>query len=94
MILPAVAPYVGAWIAAASAVVFALAGWDKSRARAQRTRVPERALLGWALAGGSPGLFLAMLVFRHKTRKAAFFVPFALIVALQLGGAWWLLTRA
>lgn len=82
------------WILTVSAVAFALAGWDKSRARKGKGRVSERALLGAALLGGSPGLLLAMLFFRHKTRKLAFLAPFVVIVALQLALAWWLLTRA
>lgn len=85
-------PALAAWIGVASLVAFGLAGYDKSAARAGRSRIRERTLLLWALAGGSPGLLLGMLLFRHKTRKAAFLVPFALIAALQLGLAWWWLT--
>jgi uncharacterized membrane protein YsdA (DUF1294 family) len=47
--------------------------------------VSEATLLGVALIGGSPGAFVAMMLFRHKTSKPAFLVPFALIVALQVG---------
>lgn len=81
------------WIALASAVVFALAVLDKRRARRGAMRIRERTLLGWAALGGSPGLVLAMLLVRHKTRKGAFLTPLALILALQAALAWWALKR-
>jgi uncharacterized membrane protein YsdA (DUF1294 family) len=83
--------YVLAWVALASVATFGLAVWDKGQARRGRARIPERVLLGGALVGGSPGLVLAMLLARHKTRKLAFLAPLVLIVALQCAVAWWLL---
>lgn len=77
-----------AWVAAASLAAFAAAGWDKAAARGRRRRVPERVLLGLALAGGSPGLAAGMLAFRHKTRKAPFVLALLAIGALQGMAAW------
>lgn len=71
------------WVAALSAADFALAAFDKSRARRGGRRVPEATLLGLALAGGSPGLALGMIVLRHKTRKPSFLLAFGAIAALQ-----------
>lgn len=80
-----------AWIAAASALAFALALFDKHRAQGGGWRVKERTLLGLALVGGSPGLGAAMLVARHKTRKASFLAPFLAIVVLHVALlAWWI----
>lgn len=76
------------WIAAASAVAFVLTLLDKSRARRGRWRIPEATLLGVALAGGSPGLALGMLVARHKTRKPGFLAAFAAVLALQAGAVY------
>ena len=59
--------------------------WDKRRARKGQRRISERELLGWALAGGSLGAFLAMRHFRHKTQKTSFRVWFWLVVAAQVG---------
>ncbi len=80
-----------AWVGAASLVDFALAVADKSQARRGGARVRERTLLAWALAGGSPGLVLAMLLARHKTRKAAFLLPLGGILVAQAAAAWLLL---
>lgn len=73
-----------AWVGTLSLVAFAAMGLDKRAARRGRARTSERALLTLALAGGSPGVALGMLTFRHKTRKAAFLLPFAFVVVGQL----------
>ena len=68
------------WLGVTSALAFALFGWDKLLAKLHRRRVPEAALLGCTLMGGSAGAALAMALFRHKTRKPLFrrFVPLCL----------------
>lgn len=79
-----------AWLIAVSLLALLLYGYDKAIAGGTHRRVPEATLLGVALLGGSPGAFVAMVLFRHKTSKPAFLVPFALIVVLQVGliAAW------
>lgn len=64
-------------------------GLDKMKAKAGKWRIPERTLLLLSLAGGSLGALTAMLMFRHKTRKAKFvagvpvmFVAHCVIVAV------------
>lgn len=64
-------------------LVFILAGYDKSQARKNKQRIPEKTLFLTALAGGSPGLLTAMLLFKHKTSKTSFIVKFVLILAIQ-----------
>ena len=68
------------WLGVVSVLTFALFGWDKLMAKLHRRRVPEAALLGCALLGGSAGAALGMALFRHKTRKPLFrrFVPLCL----------------
>jgi len=66
---------------------------DKRRARRGGPRIAEKELLLCVLAGGSPGAFLAMRRFRHKTKKRGFRWAFFGIVALQLGVAGYLLWR-
>jgi len=63
----------------ATFVVFA---WDKFRARAGATRVPEKRLFLMIWLGGAVGAAAAMVLLRHKTRKPAFTV--ATIVAFTV----------
>ncbi|SCX95747.1 Uncharacterized membrane protein YsdA, DUF1294 family [Flavobacterium anhuiense] len=65
-------------------LVFIFAGYDKSQARKNNRRVPEKNLFLMALTGGSPGLLTAMLLFRHKTSKTSFIVKFGVILLIQV----------
>ena len=49
-------------------------GLDKWKAKTGKWRIPERTLLLLALIGGSLGALAGMIMFRHKTRKAKFFI--------------------
>ena len=63
-------------------VTFALYGIDKWKAIHNRWRIREATLLITALIGGSLGAFIAMQMFRHKTKKWYFkyTVPAMLVV--------------
>ncbi|HAL70073.1 MAG TPA: DUF1294 domain-containing protein [Pseudomonas sp.] len=64
---------------------------DKSQARSQARRIPEKLLHGVELFGGWPGALLAQQVFRHKTRKVPYQVKFwAIVVVHQAAWAYWL----
>lgn len=69
------------WLGVTSLLAFLLFGWDKLMAKAHRHRIPEAALLGCALMGGSAGGLLGMAAFHHKTRKPLFrwLVPLGLL---------------
>jgi len=56
---------------------------DKRAARRQESRVPEKVLLLLALFGGAAGIIAGMRLLRHKTRKAAFYLPVWGILLLQ-----------
>ncbi|MBJ2123558.1 DUF1294 domain-containing protein [Flavobacterium sp. IB48] len=64
-------------------LVFIFARYDKSQARKNNRRVPEKTLFLMALTGGSLGLLTAMLLFKHKTSKTSFIVKFTVILAIQ-----------
>jgi len=83
------------WVIATSLTAFVAFGFDKLSAIAHWLRVPEWVLIGLALAGGTIGAVLAMLVFRHKTAKRSFQWRFWLAVALQalLAGSYIALVR-
>ena len=72
-----------AWLLGVSAAAFAFYAYDKLAAGRARLRIPEWVLLGLALLGGTPGALLSMLLFRHKTRQAAFLWRFWLVTLGQ-----------
>jgi len=63
---------------------FLVYGFDKRRATKGKQRISEAQLLLWAAAGGALGAWMAVRVFRHKSRKAAFLFPLG--IATILGG--------
>ena len=65
-------------------LTFVIAGYDKYLAIKNRYRIPENTLFTIAFFGGSIGLLLAMLLFRHKTSKSSFIVKFGIILLLQI----------
>ncbi|HIY10831.1 MAG TPA: DUF1294 domain-containing protein [Candidatus Anaerofilum excrementigallinarum] len=82
------------WILCTSLISFFLCGWDKRCSKRPGVRrVPERTLFGWALAGGSLGLWLGMQLFRHKTRHWYFVwgVPAIFVLEGAALAAWHLL---
>lgn len=63
---------------------FFLAGYDKYLAVKHKRRIPENILLAIAAIGGSVGLLLAMLLFKHKTSKRSFIIKYSAIIFLQI----------
>lgn len=82
------------WLVAINVVAFGYYGYDKAQAGNGGGRVPEVVLHGLSALGGSPGAFLAMHLFRHKTIKGGFRILFWCIVVLQIGLCAWLVTSA
>ena len=77
-------PLLACWLLSVNVVAFGYYGYDKLRAKASRSRVPEVVLHGIALAGGTLGAYAGMRVFRHKTIKGQFRILFWLIAVLQV----------
>ncbi len=75
----------GIW-AAINVIVFVLYGVDKRRAIRGAWRVPEKTLLTGTWLLGGVGAWLAMRIFRHKTKHIAFQVsaPIGAILSLLL----------
>ena len=67
-------------------LTFFLYGIDKSKARRNKWRIPESALLLSAALGGSAGALLGMALFHHKTkhRKFVYGVPLILLAQVVL----------
>jgi uncharacterized membrane protein YsdA (DUF1294 family) len=71
---------------------FTCYGIDKLKAKRSAQRISERSLLLLAVAGGSIGAWLGMLVWRHKTKQATFRYGLPAILVLQVAAClWWLL---
>jgi uncharacterized membrane protein YsdA (DUF1294 family) len=65
-------------------LTFVIAGYDKYLAIKNKRRIPENTLFFFEAIGGTIGLLLAMLLFRHKTSKTSFIIKFFLILLIQL----------
>jgi uncharacterized membrane protein YsdA (DUF1294 family)/cold shock CspA family protein len=77
-----------------SAIAFITYWLDKSAARNNQRRTPEKTLHMLALAGGWPGALLAQKVLRHKSKKESFQVAFWFTVAVNCGALGWLLSSS
>lgn len=67
-------PLLVAYVLGLGLSTFLIYGYDKLRARRGGQRVPESALLTLPLIGGALGGWAGMLVWRHKTQHALFWV--------------------
>lgn len=76
------------YVVAVNVVGFALMGIDKSRAKRQAWRIPEKTLFMCAFCGGSFGMIVGMNTFRHKTKHWYFKygLPAILVVQMVLAG--------
>ncbi len=76
------------YLAAVNLVAFAQMGADKRRAQRHAWRIPEAALFGAALLGGSVGAIVGMYTFHHKTKHWYFVTGMPLILVAQLVLLW------
>lgn len=61
-----------------------LMGLDKKRARSGGWRIKESTLLMIAILGGSLGAFIAMRLYRHKTKHTRFRVGIPILLLSHL----------
>jgi uncharacterized membrane protein YsdA (DUF1294 family)/cold shock CspA family protein len=81
------------WVyAVASAVSWFAYLRDKVAAEKGQRRIPENTLHLFDVLGGWPGALIAQQQFRHKTIKQPFQAIFWVTAALNLAGAWWLVS--
>lgn len=76
-----------------NAASFAVMHSDKQKAIKGKWRIPERTLLGICALGGSLGGLLAMRLFRHKTRHAAFYIGIPAMLVAHLLLLCWLMSK-
>jgi uncharacterized membrane protein YsdA (DUF1294 family) len=68
-------------------------GIDKSKARRQAWRIPEKVLFLISLLGGSVGTWAGMYIFRHKTKHWYFVVGMPAILLLQIAAGIWIFLK-
>ena len=73
-----------------SVITFFMYGIDKFKAQRGKWRISEKALLVSSFIGGAVGGFLAMQLFRHKTKHWYFNVVNILGIMWQIGLIAWL----
>lgn len=72
------------YLALINAITFILFGLDKYKALKSKWRISEGTLLLFCLIGGTSAGYIAMLLFRHKTRKPKFRFGIPAIAILQM----------
>ena len=72
------------YLLAITAVSVALTIWDKKTIKRRAMRVPESVLFLLAALGGSFGMYITMLIIRHKTRHRSFMLGLPVIMVLQI----------
>ena len=68
------------WVANWSGVTLLLFGYDKLQSQSGSPRIPEKILYLLIILGGFLGAILGMSLFKHKKRKAAFWIMTGLSV--------------
>lgn len=67
-----------------NAAGFILVALDKRKARKKLWRVSEKTFFLIALIGGSIGIYVSMLLFRHKTKHWYFMIGIPAILVAEL----------
>ena len=67
-----------------NATAFVLMLADKLKAKHGALRIPEKALIGVAVLGGSVGSLIGMYLIRHKTKHLKFTLGIPLILIAQI----------
>lgn len=73
-----------AYLIVFSMIAFFAYALDKRKAIVGAWRIPESLLLGFSFFGGGIGGYLAMHIFRHKTKKIKFHIVNILAMTWQL----------
>ncbi len=73
------------WLVVINLLAVVIMGLDKQAAKHKKHRVAEKVLFLVAFAGGEVGIFIAMLLFRHKTKHRYFYLILLLILIVHIG---------
>ncbi len=81
------------YLAVINVVTFFMFGIDKWKAKKDKWRIRETALLGLAVLGGSIGAWIGMKVWHHKTLHKKFMHGIPLILTVQVALIIWIFYR-
>ncbi|MCA0982525.1 DUF1294 domain-containing protein [Halobacillus yeomjeoni] len=76
-----------------NSLLYILMWSDKRKARKESWRVKEKTLWTSAVLGGAPGGWMAMKVYKHKTRHRSFRFGFPALAIVYLAGIVYLLAK-
>lgn len=65
-------------------IAFLAMGLDKWKAKRNAWRIPEQTLISLVLLGGGIGGIVGMYLFRHKTKKARFYIGFPALFIVEV----------
>jgi len=85
-------PYIIAVLVLLNIIGFIIVGVDKHKARKRMWRIPEKTFFIFSILGGCPGIYLGLLMFRHKTRHWYFMWGIPAIFAVQTAVLYYLYT--
>ncbi len=63
---------------------FVMCAMDKRYAVKKKWRIPEKKLFIIGILGGALGVYISMIIFRHKTKHWYFVLGMPLIVVVQI----------
>lgn len=76
--------YITIYLLLINLIGFALMGYDKTKARRAKWRIPEKSFFIVSLLGGSMGSWAGMYVYRHKTKHWYFVIGIPAILLIQV----------
>lgn len=77
-------PYMIALLTLVNMIGLVVVGVDKHKARKRLWRIPEKVFFTLSILGGCPGVYLGLLLFRHKTKHWYFILGIPAIFILQM----------
>ncbi|WP_371747542.1 DUF1294 domain-containing protein [Terribacillus sp. DMT04] len=76
--------FLGLYLIIVNLLLFSWMAIDKRRARAHAWRISEKRLWITAVIGGAAGGWMAMQIFRHKTKHTAFVFGFPCLIVMHV----------
>ena len=73
------------WLVIINLLAVVMMGLDKQAAKQKKHRLAEKTIFLVAFAGGELGVFIAMMLFRHKTKHRYFYLILFLILIVHIG---------